>query len=97
MERLRKTERMIRIWLLILRNPLRFTTRDLADKFGVNVRTIYRDLVTLGTDLRVPVYEEKAKWAVQEEYFLPPIRFTVSEALDIFLCRSPDAGLQPPL
>lgn len=85
MERLRKTERMIRIWLLILRNPLRFTTRDLADKFGVNVRTIYRDLVTLGTDLRVPVYEEKAKWAVQEGYFLPPIRFTVSEALDIFL------------
>jgi len=85
MERLKKTERMLRIWLLLLRNPLRFTTRDLAEKFDVNVRTIYRDLVTLGTELMVPVYEERARWAVREEHFLPPIRFTVSEALNIFL------------
>jgi predicted DNA-binding transcriptional regulator YafY len=85
MERLKKTERMLRIWLLLLRNPLRFTTKDLAEKFEVNVRTIYRDLVTLGDELMVPVYEDRAKWAVREEYFLPPIRFTVSEALNIFL------------
>jgi len=85
MERLKKTERMLRIWLLLLRNPFRFTTRDLADKFGVNVRTIYRDLVTLGNELMVPVYEERARWAVRDDYFLPPIRFTVSEALNIFL------------
>jgi predicted DNA-binding transcriptional regulator YafY len=85
MERLKKTERMLRIWLLLLRNPLRFTTKDLAEKFEVNVRTIYRDLVTLGNELMVPVYEDRAKWAVREEYFLPPIRFTVSEALNIFL------------
>jgi predicted DNA-binding transcriptional regulator YafY len=85
MERLKKTERMLRIWLLLLRNPLRFTTKDLAQKFDVNVRTIYRDLVTLGNELMVPVYEERARWAVREEYFLPPIRFTVSEALNIFL------------
>jgi predicted DNA-binding transcriptional regulator YafY len=85
MERLKKTERMLRIWLLLLRNPLRFTSKDLAQKFGVNVRTIYRDLVTLGNELMVPVYEERARWAVREEHFLPPIRFTVSEALNIFL------------
>ncbi len=85
MERLKKTERMLRIWLLLLRNPLRYTTRDLAEKFDVNVRTIYRDLFTLGDELMVPVYEERARWAVREEHFLPPIRFTVSEALNIFL------------
>lgn len=85
MERLKKTERMLRIWLLLLRNPLRYTTKDLAEKFEVNVRTIYRDLVTLGNELMVPVYEERARWAVREEHFLPPIRFTVSEALNIFL------------
>ncbi len=85
MERLKKTERMLRIWLLLLRNPLRFTTRDLARRFEVNVRTIYRDLVTLGNELMVPVYEERARWAVREEHFLPPIRFTVPEALNIFL------------
>ncbi len=85
MDRLKKTERMLRIWLLLLRNPLHFTTKDLAEKFEVNVRTIYRDLITLGNELRVPVYEEKARWAVDESYFLPPVRFTVSEALNIFL------------
>lgn len=85
MDRLKKTERMLRIWLLLLRNPLRFTTRDLAQKFDVNVRTIYRDLDALDTELRVPVYEEKTKWAVDDSYFLPPIQFTLSEALNIFL------------
>ena len=85
MERLKKTERMLRIWLLVLRNPLHFTTKDLAQKFEVNVRTIYRDLVSLGNELRVPIYEERTRWAVDDSYFLPPIRFTVSEALSIFL------------
>lgn len=85
MERRKKTERMLRIWLLLLRRPLYFTTRDLAEKFEVNVRTIYRDLVSLGNELRVPVYEEKARWAVDDSYFLPPIRFTIPEALSIFL------------
>jgi predicted DNA-binding transcriptional regulator YafY len=85
MDRLKKTERLIRIWILLLRNPLRFTTKDLAEMFEVNVRTIYRDLVSLGNELRVPVYEDKAKWAVDDSYFLPPIRFTLSEALNIFL------------
>lgn len=85
MDRLKKTERMLRIWLLLLRNPLHFTTKDLAEKFGVNVRTVYRDLDTLGTELMVPVYEDRTKWAVDDSYFLPPIRFTIPEALSIFL------------
>jgi predicted DNA-binding transcriptional regulator YafY len=85
MDRLKKTERMLRIWLLLVRNPFQFTTKDLAQKFDVNVRTIYRDLVTLGTELMVPVYEEKARWAIDKEYYLPPIRFTVPEALNVFL------------
>ena len=85
MERAKKTERMLRIWLLLLRNPLRFTTKDLAEKFDVNVRTIYRDISALESELRVPVYEERAKWAIDDSYFLPPIRFTVSEAINIFL------------
>lgn len=85
MERLKKTERLLRVWLLLLRNPLHFTAGDLAEKFGVSVRTIYRDLLSLDSELRVPVYEEKTKWAIDDSYFLPPIRFTVSEALNIFL------------
>ncbi|MDM8000141.1 MAG: transcriptional regulator [Dehalococcoidia bacterium] len=85
MDRLRKTERMLRIWFLIQRNPLRFSTKDLAEKFGVNVRTIYRDIRSLEADLVVPVYVDRGRWAVDDSHFLPPVRLTVAEALNIFL------------
>jgi len=85
MDRLKKTERILRIWFLIQRSPLRYTTKDLAEKFEVTLKTIYRDLDSLGTDLMVPVYKEKTKWAIHDDYFLPPIRLTVSEALNVFL------------
>lgn len=84
-DRLNKTERLIKIWLLLLNSPFRFTTKNLAERFGVNVRTIYRDLVSLDADLRVPVREEHTRWGIDEGYFLPPIRFTVPEALSLFL------------
>lgn len=85
MDRIKKTDRMLRVWLLLLRNPFQFTTKDLARRFNVNIRTIYRDLVTLGSELMVPVYEEKARWAIDDSYYLPPIQLTVSEALNVFM------------
>jgi predicted DNA-binding transcriptional regulator YafY len=85
MDRVKKADRIFRMWLLLLRSPLQFTVKELAAKYEVNIRTIYRDLATLSNDLRVPVYDDKAKWAIEEGFYLPPIRFTVSEALNVFL------------
>ncbi|HSW58636.1 MAG TPA: transcriptional regulator, partial [Dehalococcoidales bacterium] len=85
MERLKKADRMLKIWFLLRENPLRYTTRDLAEKFEVNVRSIYRDLVTLGNELNVPVYQDRGKWAIDKSCYLPPVRFTVPEALNILL------------
>jgi len=85
MDRLRKTERLIRIWLLILRNPERYSAKALPDYFEVNVKTIYRDLVSLGAELQVPVREENKKWIVDPGYFLPPIHLTKPEALNVYL------------
>lgn len=84
-DRLRKTERLIKMWLLLLGNPFRFTTRDLAGRFQVNVKTVYRDLDALDVELRVPVQKQGAKWGIDDGYFLPPIRFSVPKALTIFL------------
>jgi predicted DNA-binding transcriptional regulator YafY len=39
----------------------------------------------LGTDLEVPVTQEKTRWKLVEGYVLPPIPFTIPEALNIFL------------
>lgn len=84
-DRLMKTERLIRIWLLLATNPSGYTIKELADRFEVNIRTIYRDMVALGADLKVPVYNDKKRWKIDETRVLPPIRFTLPEALNIFL------------
>jgi hypothetical protein len=56
-DRLRKTERVWKIWLLLNNNPFYFTTKALAELCEMNVKTIYRDLITLDIDLHVPVEE----------------------------------------
>jgi predicted DNA-binding transcriptional regulator YafY len=84
-DRLRKTERLIQIWVLLAGNPAGYTIKELADRFGVNIRTVYRDMVALGTDLRIPVYDDKGRWRIEESHMLPPVRLTLSEALNIFL------------
>ena len=83
--RLRKTERLIKIWLLLYQNPLRFTAKDIGEKYGVDVRTIYRDLDALQNQLGVPISEEGSKRGIAEGYHLPPIRFSLPEALNVFL------------
>jgi predicted DNA-binding transcriptional regulator YafY len=70
---------------LLSTNPAGYTIKDLAGRFGVNIRTIYRDMAALGTDLNVPVYDDKGRWRIEESHMLPPIRFTLPEALNIFL------------
>lgn len=84
-DKLAKSERLIRIWLLMANNPAGYTIRGLAARFGVNIRTIYRDMLALGTDLNVPIYDDKGTWKIHEGRVLPPIRFTLAEALNIFL------------
>jgi len=84
-DRLKKTERLLKIWILLCNNPSGYTAKELAAKFDVNERTIYRDFTTLGVDLNVPVYDDKKRWKIDESHFLPPIRFTLPEALNIFL------------
>jgi predicted DNA-binding transcriptional regulator YafY len=84
-DRLPKTERLVGIWTLLAANPAGYTIKELAERFGVNIRTIYRDMEALGTDLKVPVYDDKGKWKIDERRILPPVRFTLPEALNIFL------------
>lgn len=92
MDRLKKTERLIKVWFLLANNPFHFTAGDLAEKCNVNVRTTYRDLTCLGSDLRVPVSQRGAKWGFEDGYFLPPVRFSTAEALTVFLAVRLMAG-----
>jgi len=84
-DRLRKTERLIRIWTLLHNNPAGYTVVELAEKMEVNIRTIYRDLDALQSDLHVPLWNEHKRWKLDYSQMLPPVRFTLPEALNIFL------------
>jgi predicted DNA-binding transcriptional regulator YafY len=58
------------------------TAEQLADRFGVTVRTIYRDLDAL-RDASLPVQAERGPgggYALDRGYTLPPVNFTPREA-----------------
>lgn len=58
------------------------TAEELADRFGVSVRTIYRDLESLG-DAGLPLLAERGRgggYALERGYSLPPVNFTAREA-----------------
>lgn len=56
------------------------TARHLAEKYDVSVRTIYRDIRTLGNS-GIPILTEEGKgYSIMEGYHLPPVMFTENEA-----------------
>jgi predicted DNA-binding transcriptional regulator YafY len=58
------------------------TAETLAERFGVTVRTIYRDLDAL-RDASLPVQADRGRgggYALDRSYTLPPVNFTAREA-----------------
>ena len=58
------------------------TAQQLADRFGVTLRTIYRDLAAL-QDAGLPLRADRGRgggYALDKSYQLPPINFTAREA-----------------
>jgi predicted DNA-binding transcriptional regulator YafY len=58
------------------------TAETLAERFGVTVRTIYRDLDAL-RDASMPLAAERGRgggYALDRSYSLPPVNFTAREA-----------------
>lgn len=56
------------------------TARDIADKHGVSIRTVYRDIRTLEQS-GIPILTEEGKgYSIMEGYKLPPVMFTEEEA-----------------
>lgn len=63
------------------------TASELASKFSVSVRTIYRDIRAL-ENAGVPIMTEEGKgYSLMEHYRLPPIMFTESQANALILAE----------
>jgi predicted DNA-binding transcriptional regulator YafY len=75
-------ERLSRITAILIQFLSRrlLNSKTLADKFGVSVRTIYRDIKLLER-AGVPIVTEEGKgYSLMEGYKVPPITLTESEA-----------------
>lgn len=78
-ESLNKFDRIIAI-LIQLQSKKIVRAQDLADRFNVSLRTIYRDVRTLETS-GVPIYSEAGiGYSLMDGYRLPPVMFTREEA-----------------
>jgi predicted DNA-binding transcriptional regulator YafY len=73
--------------LLLLRGGRAVSATELAERFEVSSRTIYRDIETLSS-LGIPVYAEmgrKGGFRLKEGYFLPPVTLGPEEAASLLL------------
>ncbi len=78
-DNLKKFDRVVAI-LTQLQSKRVVRAQDLADKFGVSLRTIYRDIRTLESS-GVPIMSEAGiGYSIMEGYRLPPVMFTREEA-----------------
>jgi predicted DNA-binding transcriptional regulator YafY len=78
----RRTERLFALAEHLRARRTGVTAEALAERFGVTVRTIYRDLDALRA-ARLPVAAERGRgggYALDASYVLPPVNFTAREA-----------------
>jgi len=79
---MRRRERLFAITEYLRGRRSGVTAQDLAERFGVTLRTIYRDLDSL-RDAELPVRADRGRgggYALDRAYTLPPINFTPREA-----------------
>jgi predicted DNA-binding transcriptional regulator YafY len=73
--------------LIQLQTKSLLTAAELADKFSVSVRTIYRDIRTL-EQAGVPIITEEGKgYSLMEGFKVPPVMFTENEANALILAE----------
>lgn len=76
----KRFDRILNIYMLLQAKPL-VRAQDLAVRFEVSLRTIYRDIQAL-QGAGVPIYGETGiGYALVQGYKIPPTSFTREEAL----------------
>jgi predicted DNA-binding transcriptional regulator YafY len=80
-----RTARLLWMQVLLGQNPDGLDIEEIARKCSISLRTVYRDLDALDSELHVPIWAKGNKRGVVEGYHLPPIPFTIPEAMNIAL------------
>src|ERR1700744_4408839 len=79
---MQRTERLFALTEYLRGRRTGVTAEVLAERFGVTVRTIYRDLDAL-RDAALPLHADRGRgggYALDRSYSLPPVNFTARAA-----------------
>ena len=81
---MKRIDRLVAILTLLQSNKF-VTAEFIAEKYEISVRTVYRDLKSLG-EIGVPIaFEPNEGYIILQGFFLPPVLFTSEEANAIIL------------
>jgi predicted DNA-binding transcriptional regulator YafY len=80
-----RTARLLQLGIILWQYPGGIAVKDIAQKCNVSLKTAYRDLRALESELHVPIWEEHDKRGIVEGHFLTPITFSLTDAANIFL------------
>ncbi len=80
-----RTARLLHVLYILNSNTHGIRPRRIATQCGVTVRTTYRDLDALQASLKVPIWAEGGLWGIQPGSFLPPVNFSLPEAMAIYM------------
>ena len=80
-----RTARLMRVARLLEGNPNGMRPKDIADRLGMSVRNVYRDLKALERRGRAADLGGRRPLGVDAEGFLPPLKLTLQEAMAVFL------------
>jgi predicted DNA-binding transcriptional regulator YafY len=80
-----RTARLLGVAHLLFQHPHGLTAQQIAERIGVNVRTVYRDLRALEEEVGVGVWQEGRRYGAETTSFLPPLKLTLQEAVTVFL------------
>jgi predicted DNA-binding transcriptional regulator YafY/predicted RNA-binding Zn-ribbon protein involved in translation (DUF1610 family) len=80
-----RTARLLYLQILLWHHSQGIDVKEIARSCNASVRTIYRDLVALESELKVPIWQEGSKRGLVDGHFLPPVAFRQEEAINIFI------------
>ena len=61
------------------------TVAELGREENCTLRTIYRDLERMDLDAGLPIWNDKGRYGLDDDAFLPPLALTLHEAMAFFL------------
>jgi len=85
MSRLKSSERRMKLILMLQDSKKKLTVDELAERFDVSRRTIFRDFNVL-SEINVPVtWDKYSGYGVMDGYKVPPLMFTSKELATIMV------------